>query len=495
MSNVFMSIEQIRKIENEAFINNLNLMDLAANCIVNFVKNNFSYNSKILILFGSGNNGGDGILTAIKLHNLGFNLVLYQTTTNINLNNKQLINQYLLENGNIISNLPKNLSEYDLIIDAILGIGLNSKLSFELLSIINLVNNSNCCVLAIDTPTGLNPFTSMVYNEAIMADYTITFIGNKAGFYTGNGLDLAGNLIFEPLINSLNYNLITINSKNVLPNELKYINYNKLIRKLKNTNKGTFGSLLIIGGDYGMHGSLYLAGRAAILMGCGKVTLASIDCNFNTDLLMPEIMVAQLNDVLTCLENYSAIIIGPGFNTTSKSINILTKIIQTNLTNKLIFDADALNIIANNSKLQQLFYSIPNKIITPHPGEASKLLNKTIYEINNNRFSSINLLVKKYNAICLLKGAGSLIEDSQNIYINLTGNSSLANAGQGDTLCGIIGSLLCQNLELSDSLRLAVYIHGKAADDLSSQIGYNGILASEIIIAARKVLNNLLYLQ
>ncbi|MCX8515296.1 MAG: hypothetical protein RL017_898 [Pseudomonadota bacterium] len=494
MVKTFLNISQIRQIEIEALTKyKLDLMELAANCIVKFVKSKYFYDAKVLVLIGGGNNGGDGTLAAVKLKKLGYNPTIYKITNKLNPNTEMLLNEYIALEGNISNRLPLNLNTYDLIIDAMLGIGINAPLDNKLIKIINTVNNSNCCKLAIDTPTGLDPFNAKVYGSAIKANYTITFIGDKAGFYTGGGVDLVGQLIVEPLINLLDFQEHKSVGHEVRANDLIYIDYSKLVRRQNNTNKGTYGSVLIIGGNSGMHGSICLAGRAAMLMGSGKVILASLDEKFNSNIFMPELMTISLKDAIKNLNDYSAVVIGPGFGTKIKSIKLLTKIIEQRPQSKLIFDADALNIIALDKQLQELFRLLPNKIITPHPGEASRLLNITVEMVNQDRFNCLKLLATQYNAACLLKGAGSLIDNLNGVYVNLTGNAALANAGQGDTLCGMIASLIAQGLDLSAALRLAVYIHGKAGDNLAKTIGLNGVLASEIGLMARTILNKLLY--
>ena len=281
---------------------------------------------------------------------------------------------------------------------------------------------------------------------------------------------------------------------NIKFNYLNDINYDKLIRRNQNTNKGDFGVVAIIGGNVGMHGALYLAGRAALMCGSGKVILASLDDEFKPDYLMPELIVKSAKDVLNELSAYDVIIIGPGFGTNTKSLKFLTKFIEKQTQSKIIFDADALNLLAKTPELHYLFSGIRNKIITPHPGEAARLLGTTVSQVTANRFLSIADLSKKYMTTTLLKGYDSLIKIDDIIYINQTGNSALSNAGQGDTLCGIIAALWGQGLECGDALRLAVYLHGAAAEFLSRQYGgYNGILASEIAIASRRLLNQILY--
>ena len=170
-----------------------------------------------------------------------------------------------------------------------------------------------------------------------------------------------------------------------LINDLENINLKKLIRTKKDTNKGDFGSVAIIGGNKGMHGSLYLAGRAAMQLGSGKVSLASLDASFSTDLLMPELMTVNHKDVLKHLDSYPVIVVGPGLGQDDKAYKIIDKILQMQPANQFIFDADGLNLLAANTKWHFKFRTLPHKIITPHPKEAAKLLGISANEVQANR--------------------------------------------------------------------------------------------------------------
>lgn len=278
----------------------------------------------------------------------------------------------------------------------------------------------------------------------------------------------------------------------LLVNELKSINLKQLIRNNQETNKGDFGMIAIIGGNQGMHGALYLAGRAAMLCGAGKVVLAPLDKNFKPDILMPELIIDKYDKVLKQLEIYSVIIIGPGLGQDDKAHKLIDFILQHQPINPCIFDADALNLIAKNFSWQVKFKKLPNKIITPHPMEASRLLRSLVSEIQDNRISAIKSLYEDYNAITLLKGYGSLIYDGNILFINPTGNPGLSNAGQGDTLCGIVSAFIAQKLNLLEALRLGVYLHGLAGDYLAKELYNNhiGLLSSEVALKVRNLLNN-----
>jgi ADP-dependent NAD(P)H-hydrate dehydratase / NAD(P)H-hydrate epimerase len=278
----------------------------------------------------------------------------------------------------------------------------------------------------------------------------------------------------------------------LLNNSLDNIDYTKLIRNHLNTNKGDFGTVGIIGGSRGMHGSMYLAGRAAMSCGAGRVVLASLDNNFAPDLIMPELLTAKPKDVLKNIEDYSVVVVGPGLGKDEDAEKILEKILDMQPAIKFIFDADALNLIAANSKWHYQFRALPNKIITPHPKEASRLINCELSQIQNTRVQSIKHLSEYYNSVTVLKGYASLLYNGKELFVNPTGNPGLSNAGQGDTLCGIIAAFIAQNMPLFDSLRLGVLIHGAAADELAvSCPGLVGILASDISTKSRELINQI----
>lgn len=497
MNTHFLSLSQIRKLEDEALSKHkLDLMDLAAESIKDWVLHNLPKPKKIIVLVGKGNNGGDGVSSAIKLKMLGYQVSIVVVQKTVNVVTKRLIDKFKQEKGRVLARRPKDFNTYDVILDAILGIGVRGELDGELVSLINLVNQSGKFVLALDTPTGLNPFTAEVANAVINADHTITFICDKPGFYTGHGVDLVGGITVASLVDVTTYSLPE-EPRPIYLNSLSGTKYKLLCRHKQNTSKGNFGFVAIIGGAKGMHGALYLAGRAAMLLGAGKVILGSLDPNFQTDHLFPELMLAEPKDILKNLDNYTAVIIGPGMGKDAKAVKLLSKLIEQNPKGKFIFDADALNILAANPDLHYKFKNISNKVMTPHPGEAARLLDSNIMTIQQNRFLAIAKLHEVYQATVLLKGSGSLIANDLQVYLNETGNCALSNGGQGDVLSGMVAAFAAQGLVLDEALRLAVYLHGLSADSLVADefCGYTGVLASEVILRARRLLNQILALE
>lgn len=282
----------------------------------------------------------------------------------------------------------------------------------------------------------------------------------------------------------------------IVNNDLSTIEYDILKRNLNQVSKDTFGTVGIIGGSFGMHGALYLVGRSAFLLGSGKVIIASNSDTFTIDYMMPEIMVNNPEFIIENLHLFSVIVIGNGLDVNSESQKILQSLINNAISIPVIFDADALNIMSKDRNILNQVKDLPNKIITPHIKEASRLLNCDTIDIQNDRIEKIFKLYEKTNAIILLKGYESLICDGKIVYINKTGNATLSNAGQGDTLSGMIASFIAQKMSIIDSLRFATYLHGLAGEFLAKEYAVsvaNGILASEISTTARKLLNQILY--
>ncbi|QLE78703.1 NAD(P)H-hydrate dehydratase [Francisella sp. Scap27] len=484
---MFLTEKQNREIEDYAISENLNLIDLASDEIVKFIKNKFNKKTKILLVAGTGNNGSDAIATAIKLIHKNYCADLYRYGEKASEVNNIYYHEYCQLKQPLLK-LPK-VSKYDVVIDGLFGIGLNRDLDTEMLELISVINKQSKYTLAIDVPSGLGAFNAKVYGNAIIANETITFLSNKQGLHTGAGLDHAGMVTVSKLIDSSKIKL-SESDYCVDKNTVKNIDLTTILRKKKNTNKGTYGNLGIVGGNAGMNGALQLAGASALYSGCGKVSMIPLDQSFKANMALPELMVKLLEKVFENIDSYSCLAVGVGFDTTKKSQQILEQIIES-LNQVAIFDADALNIIAENEEIKQEFIKLKNKIITPHPAEAARLLDCTTKEIQDNRFEAVRRLAKDYNATVILKGAGSLICKDDEIHINTTGNQGMAVAGQGDVLSGIIGAFLAQGLDTLSASRLAVYVHGLAGDNLVKKLGgYVGIFPSRVAEEVCEVLNS-----
>lgn len=257
-------------------------------------------------------------------------------------------------------------------------------------------------------------------------------------------------------------------------------------------HKGTFGSVAILGGDTGMVGAVLLAARAALHCGAGRIYAAMLCKNApRIDIFQPEIMLRSLPEIAT-LPKLNCVVLGPGLGQSESAIVLLEFWLVQNV--PLLLDADALNIISSNPHLGTMVkHRIVATIITPHPGEAARLLEVSTAKIQKNRSESALNLAKKFHAICVLKGAGTVCADFDgHCFINTTGNPGLASGGTGDVLSGIIGSLIAQGLSTLEAAKLGVYVHGASADALLKKgIGPIGMTASEVALEARNIINQL----
>ncbi|MDP5007576.1 MAG: NAD(P)H-hydrate dehydratase, partial [Glaciimonas sp.] len=343
---------------------------------------------------------------------------------------------------------------------------------------------------ALDVPTGLQADTGMVIGPdgiAIIADHTITFIADKAGLHTGNGPDYAGKV-----------EVATLDiAAALLPEPQSWINTSALFQhylkpRARNSHKGSYGNVAIIGGASGMAGATILAARTALKSGAGKVTIGFLDHPPVYDSNQPELMCHHAENVdLTA----AALVVGAGLGMSEAAHTILIKTLMAH--SPLLLDADALNLIAAEPALQQLVaqrrHSALSTIMTPHPLEAARLLAISTTEVQADRPSAARTLAQRYNAIVVLKGAGSIIAhpDGRSA-VNTTGNPGLATAGSGDVLSGICGALLAQAWPDWYAALTAVWLHGRAADLLIEQgCGPIGLTAGELILAVRSVLNEI----
>lgn len=261
-------------------------------------------------------------------------------------------------------------------------------------------------------------------------------------------------------------------------------------------HKGDCGSVAVIGGDDGMVGAAMLAARAALLTGTGRVYAAMLSHSApSVDMLHPEIMLRKPFDLLQ-LKQLNALVIGPGLGQSIAAIELLILWLKHAAAKQLalVLDADALNLISQHAHLADLMSrTLIPVVITPHAGEAGRLLALTADDVQKNRPEMAIQLAKKYHCVCVLKGQGTLCADANgHCFLNATGNPALATGGTGDVLAGVIASLIAQGVNVMDAAKLGVYAHGLAADNLVARgVGVRGLTASELLIEVRHVINHL----
>ncbi|SFE27159.1 yjeF C-terminal region, hydroxyethylthiazole kinase-related/yjeF N-terminal region [Nitrosomonas sp. Nm166] len=454
-----------------------------------------SYNKRILVLAGPGNNGGDAFVVARYLKEWGNTVTVVFTgdSNRIPPDARQAIQAWFTIGGEIVADMPDNLN-WNVIIDGLFGIGLdqsrNRPIEGKYLKWINTVNQSNVPIVSLDIPSGLGSDDGSIYGAAIRATITVTFIGLKPGLFTNYGPECCGTVLLRDL------DIQGISP----PAPQSWLLNKKLARSIlppprpANSHKGTFGSLVILGGSTGMVGAALLTGRSALHLGTGRVYLGLLAHTVPTvDFLQPELMLRSPSELFK-LKPLNCLVIGPGLGSEPEALLWLDRTLNTDLI--LVLDADALNLIALDSHLSKILNQrkAPS-ILTPHPAEAARLLKTDVTTIQNDRMGAAYKISQQFNCYVVLKGAGSIccLSDGKR-YLNTSGNPGLSTAGTGDVLTGMIGALIAQGLNPDRALLLAVYLHGAAADHLLRQNhGPLGMTASEIIVAARLLLNEWIY--
>lgn len=455
--------------------------------------------TKILVLAGPGNNGGDAFVAARHLHIWWFKVTLVFTgkQTTLSSNAQQMLDAWLLAGGEIFTEIPEN-EKWDVVIDGLFGIGLDHQegrnLTGRYLALVNAVNLLNLPVLALDIPSGLGSDTGQVRGAAIRATMTVTFIGLKPGLLTYFGPEYCG----EIFLRGLDIDVSSLKKPTIWMMDLAFAKTLLLPPRSANSHKGIFGSIGIIGGSEGMVGAALLAGTAALKAGAGRIYLGLIASNApGVDGAQPELMLRPIHELFN-LDYLDCLVVGPGLGTGTDACFWLSYALETDL--PLVLDADALNLIAMHPIVADLLRERWSErkapsILTPHPAEAARLLNTDTSTIQNDRMAAAANLAATFNCCTVLKGAGSICAvPGGKRYINTSGNPGLSTAGTGDILSGIIGALLAQGLSSENALLLAVYLHGAAADALENEHGGPvGMTASEIPNAARSLLNRWIY--
>ncbi|WP_423035945.1 NAD(P)H-hydrate dehydratase [Undibacterium sp. Di26W] len=459
---------------------------------------------KVLILAGPGNNGGDAFEVAAILSARGHAVYVVQCGDAVNYSSDALSSLHKAQEHKVqwidaasLATLP---ADWALIIDGLFGIGLKRAPAGNIASLIRDINKlaaeTVIPLLALDVPSGLNADTGQVTGvdgSAICATHTISFIGNKPGLHTGAGRDYAGQVSVATLDIPANF-FPPIRARLNTAKSLQAI----LQPRQQNSHKGSYGDVVVIGGASGMVGAAILAARAAQFSGAGRIYCGIPDAAPLAplapppppyDSLHPEIMF-RLPQELDF--NHRHVVIGPGLGMSASVQALLTRAINTAQT--LVVDADALNLIAADQTLARLLAArTAASLLTPHPLEAARLLQQDVTEVQADRLLAARKLAQQLNAVVVLKGSGSIIcEANENLFINTSGNPALASGGTGDVLAGVTGALLAQGCTATEAARIAVWVHGYAADELVAQgIGPIGLTASELLPVIRKNLNRL----
>lgn len=458
---------------NAMYIPGLQLMRTAGLAAFTHLQRLWPDHRLLSIFCGAGNNAGDGYVLARLALVQGYQLQVYSLCDPATLpgDAHSSYQDYLQVGGQVcLFNADMPVPVQGIIVDALLGTGLNRQVAADFAAAIALINTSDCPVLSIDVPSGLHAGTGAVLGSAVKADATVCFIAWKSGLFTGEANYYCGQKYLDDL-------QLPASLFNDLPIQAYLSDKAVLPTRHKAAHKGHYGHVLLIGGTHGYLGAICLAAEAALRSGAGLVSVATRAAHSALlSIYRPEIMshgVETVAELLPLLDKASVIIIGPGLGQDAWAQTLFAQVLKTN--KPLVVDADALNLLAKQP------HHAEHWILTPHPGEAARLLSCSTSDIACDRFAAVDGLQKRYGGVCVLKGAGSLVVDANSCYINVTGNPGMASGGMGDVLTGIIGGLLAQHLPLLVAARLAVYVHGEAADRVAALSAESGMLASDLI--------------
>ena len=457
---------------------------------------------RIYVFCGMGNNGGDGLVLASLAWQEGYDVSVFFASSPERYQGEALQAwQQLQEIG--VPTQPIEACEgidADLVVDALLGTGLNSAVRDPYASAISTINSSNCAVLSIDIPSGISADTGGVMGDAVRADCTISFIVRKQGLYSGKGLLYAGEVLFDDLVRqagndnsaheAATYDAIISDFQPAA--EICFLEM--LLRRLpvrqRDANKGAYGHSLLMGGNLGMAGAIILAAEACARSGAGLTSVATRPQNTLPLLVRtPEVMahgVDEADDVQALLSRATVIGIGPGLGQDAWARELYRAILDLEVPLPLVVDADALNLIASGE------VPAPDSgcwIMCPHPKEAARLLNTSVDVIEADRFKAARQLRDQYGAVVVLKGAGTVVLSLEDgVEICPYGNPGMASGGMGDVLTGIITGLVAQGMSLAGAATLGVSLHARAADNAVKSTGQCGLLASDLMPALMRLL-------
>lgn len=480
--------EQIRVIDAETIrregISSLSLMKRAATAFSNFIMTRCpDKNQEILILAGRGNNGGDALVVARLLHQSGYRLKICVVDqggryTEDCAHNLRRVKAEHISCQTITSeqDIPE-MEQYDLLVDGIFGTGISREVEGIAATVIEAINKSGRPVYSIDMPSGL--FMERSTRLAVRATVTVTFQIPKLALFLPENGDFTGEVHIVDI--GLNAGAIA-----EAESEMEYVDKEMIAPLLKPlhrfAHKGTQGHTLLVGGSLGKCGSICMAAKAALRTGCGLVTSYLPRCGTTVmQSVVPEAMVLEDQDAGHITEikypiDPDAVGIGPGMEQHDDTVQAFAAFLAY-YRGALVIDADGLNILSRNPEWCSLL--VPGTILTPHPKELERLIGG--WRDDFEKIEKARSFARKYDLVIVVKGAYSLIIDSDHLYVNSSGTPALATAGSGDVLTGMIASLLAQGYKPIDAARVGVYLHGLTADVTRTTIDPRSFMAGDII--------------
>lgn len=472
----------------------LELMEHAAQACVQVLEDEKVDLSHVCVVCGSGNNGGDGFAIARILQNNRYSVETFCVGNPEHYTEETQEQMHRLQEcgGKITYGMPQEDS-YSVVIDAVFGVGLSRKVEGRYRQVIEQMNRMRGTKFAVDIPSGLSATTGCILGCAFKADYTVTFQLKKIGLELSQGRAMAGRVIVPDIGISTDS---ICEDQEIVRTAGKDIYRKMLPDRPEDSNKGTYGRLLVIAGSKGMAGAAYLNAHAAYMTGAGLVRIyTSSDNREILQTLLPEAIITTYEEynkeeLLSLLTWADSVCIGSGLGMSRLSEKILKTVIEYVKVPCLI-DADGLNLLAENKNyLNQM--AERRFVITPHMKEMSRLTGTPVEELKADRIQILKDFISRYRITCVLKDSRTLIaSEEKGIRMNLTGNSAMAKAGSGDVLAGVISGWMVQGKEAEDAAELGTYIHGLSGDLAKFEKGVYSVMARDLIKYISKALMKL----
>lgn len=497
--------EKMRRMDDRAMqeygIPGVVLMENAGLRVVEEIqKMGISRSSRVVVISGKGNNGGDGFVIARHLINLGVRVEVFAFSREEEYKGDALVNFLVLKNMGVepihiliqedLFTLERELVHAHLVVDALLGTGLTSQVRGLMAGAIDCLNRAEKTVISVDIPSGIHGDTGEILGRAVKASKTVTFALPKQGLFLYPGAEYAGDII----VGDISMPREVMEDPEVRVNLITEDLVRELLPQRKpNSHKGTYGRVLILGGSPGLTGAPAMAGQTALRSGSGLITVG-IPAGLNSILeaKLTEVMTYPLPEtldqglssnalapVLNFLKNCDAAGIGPGIHPDQEALSLLKGVIRRTPV-PLVLDAGALTLLSR--ELSLLKEAAQPLVLTPHPGEMALLLDSTVEEVERERLKVAQKFSVTFRITLVLKGARTIVAlPSGEVFVNITGNPGMASGGTGDVLTGLLTSLIGQGLSVGDASLLGVYLHGLAGDRAAKNVGEAALTATDLI--------------
>jgi len=473
------STAQVRALDRHAIdvvgVPGYTLMKRAGEAALRYLRSRWPTAHRIVIVCGGGNNGGDGYVLARFAQAAGLTVTVLAAVSPESLQgDARHAYDDLMASGGKVQPFAGQLRDGEVVVDALLGTGLRSAVREDLAAVVRAINASERPVFALDVPSGLDSDTGVVLGEAVQADCTITFVGLKTGLFIGDGPEFAGTVYFDDLeVTSPATPGFAPRLERILESEI----VRALPRRRRSAHKGDFGRVLIAGSGVSMPGATRLAGEACMRVGAGLVTVAVAPDNVAAIAAgRPELIclpVADPRALTEAIARADVVAIGPGLGRDAWARGVLDTVLAQD--KPLVVDADALTLVAESGVPAR-----DNWILTPHPGEAGRLLGISSDDVQRDRLAALDALVERYRGTVVLKGAGTLVGAPRRTpALCERGNPGMASAGMGDVLTGAIAGILAQCRDPWLAARVGVLVHAMAGDSVARG-GERGLLASDV---------------